>query len=60
MTAQQLLIPESVMGWIQIAEDFATPVAVDGKTETVETKLRKLQKLTQKPSSQDTQLRIRS
>ncbi len=39
MTAQQLLIPESVMGWIQIAEDFATPVAVDGKTETVETRV---------------------
>ncbi|GAB1444054.1 hypothetical protein MASR2M39_28990 [Ignavibacteriales bacterium] len=39
MTAQQLLIPDSVLGWIQIAENFSTPVPGDVKTDTVETRV---------------------
>ena len=39
MTAQQLLIPESVMGWIQIAENFSTTAAVHSETDAVVTQV---------------------
>jgi hypothetical protein len=39
MTAQQLLIPDSVLGWIQIAENFSTPAPGDVKTDSVETRV---------------------